>query len=463
MTIQNRKQEILEIIRQNHTDKELAIILDDYHQNDIADVLELLSQDERQKLYKALSLDRLSDIFACFDDATKYFEEIGINKAATIVNNMDADDVVYVLETVDEDVSEKISELIDKETAEDVNLIRSFPDTQIGSKMTTNFIAIPKKLGVKQAMKELVKQAEENDNIYTIYVYDKDETLYGTLEIKDLIVAREHTDLDQYISTGFPFIYADEEIVDCLENLKAYEETSIPVLDRTNKLIGVITPHDIIEVVGEELEDDYAKLAGLTETEDIDETVFESIKKRFPWLVLLLFLGIGISTVVGLFETLVQQIAIIVCFQSLILGMAGNVGTQSLAVTIRVLAEEEISKSKVARLISKEVRIGLCNGLLLGLTSFVFIGLYLWLLKANEVLFAFSVSGCVGIALIVAMLIASCVGTAVPICFKKINIDPAVASGPLITTVNDLVAVLSYYGIAWLLLINVFNLGAVAA
>ncbi len=458
MKSNSRIQEILSIIKNNHTTKELAVILDDYHKNDIADVLEFLSKEERQILYQSLSIDRMSDIFSCLDDATEYFEEMGIKKAATIVNNMYADDVIDVLETVDEDMSEKISKLIDKETAKDVKLIQSFPDTQIGSKMTTNFICIPKNISVRQAMKEMIKQAEENDNIYTIYVYNEDKTLYGTLDIKDLIVAREHMNLDQFISTGFPFVYADEEITDCLDNIKAYEEPSIPVLNRSNNLIGVITLNDIIEVVGEELEDDYAKLAGLPESEDIDETVLDSIKKRFPWLVLLLFLGIGISTVVGLFESVVQQIAIIVCFQSLILGMAGNVGTQSLAVTIRVLAEEEMEKSKIMRLISKEVRIGFFNGLLLGLTSFMFIGLYLWLLKGNEIVFAFSVSGCVGIALIVAMIIASCVGTVVPMFFKKINIDPAVASGPLITTVNDLVAVLSYYGIAWLLLINILKL-----
>ena len=454
----NRIQEIYNIIKANHTRKELATILDDYHESDIAGVLDLLTKEERQQLYKSLTLDRMSDVFSYLDDATKYFEEMEIRKAASIVNNMDADDAVDILETIDEDMSEKISELMDEEMTENIKLIQSFSESQIGSKMTTNFIAIPKSFGVRQAMKEMIRQAEENDNVYTIYICNDDETLYGTLEIKDLIVAREHTNLDQFISTGFPFVYADEEISDCLENLKSYEETSIPVLNRKKKLIGVITPHSIIDVVGEELQEDYAKLAGLTESEDIDETVFESIKKRFPWLVLLLFLGIGISTVVGLFESVVQQIAIIVCFQSLILGMAGNVGTQSLAVTIRVLMDENIEKSKITRLISKEIKIGLFNGLLLGLTSFAFIGLYLQLLKGNDFLFAFSVSGCVGIALIVAMVIASCVGTIVPLFFKKINIDPAVASGPLITTVNDLVAVLSYYGIAWVLLIKVLQL-----
>ena len=157
MKSNSRIQEILSIIKNNHTTKELAVILDDYHKNDIADVLEFLSKEERQILYQSLSIDRMSDIFSCLDDATEYFEEMGIKKAATIVNNMYADDVIDVLETVDEDMSEKISKLIDKETAKDVKLIQSFPDTQIGSKMTTNFICIPKNISVRQAMKEMIK------------------------------------------------------------------------------------------------------------------------------------------------------------------------------------------------------------------------------------------------------------------------------------------------------------------
>lgn len=453
-----RVQEILSIIRQNHTRKELAVLLDDYHESDIADVLEFLSSEERQKLYKSFSLDRMSDIFAYLEDATEYLKELEIHKAASIVNNMDADDVVDILETIDDDIGQQLSELMDKETADDVNLIRSFSDSQIGSKMTTNFIMIQKGLSIKQAMKELVAQAEDNDNIYTIYVCDENNHLYGSIDLKDLIVAREYVPLEDLISTRFPYVYADANISDCLNEIKGYEESSIPVINRNNELLGIITSQDVIEVVGEELEDDYAKLAGLSEIEDADETVIQSVKKRFPWLVLLLFLGLGISSVVGIFESVVQQIAVIVCFQSLILGMAGNVGTQSLAVTIRVLMEENLSNKTKLGLVVKEIKIGFINGLLLGTTSFVFVGLYLWLLKTNAPMFSFCVSGCVGISLIMAMVIASCVGTTVPMFFKKINVDPAVASGPLITTINDLVAVLSYYGIAWLLLINILHL-----
>lgn len=183
------------------------------------------------------------------------------------------------------------------------------------------------------------------------------------------------------------------------------------------------------------------------------------MKKRLPWLVVLLFLGMAVSTVVGAFEGVVAVLPIVICFQSLILDMAGNVGTQSLAVTIRVLMDEELSAKDKATLIMKEVKVGFCNGTLLGILALIFLGVYIHLFKGYGIVAAFMIAGCVGISLLLAMIISSLVGTLVPMFFHKIKIDPAVASGPLITTVNDLVAVITYYGLAWGLLIQVMHMG----
>lgn len=177
-----------------------------------------------------------------------------------------------------------------------------------------------------------------------------------------------------------------------------------------------------------------------------------------PWLIVLLGLGMVVSSVVGIFEKVVTCLPIIMCFQSLILDMAGNVGTQSLAVTIRVLMDETLTGRQKAELVLKEMRIGLCNGGLLGILSFVLIGLYIFLFKGKTLVFAYAVSGCIGLSLLVAMLVSSAVGTCIPLFFKKIGVDPAVASGPLITTVNDLVAVVTYYGMSWIFLIEMFHL-----
>jgi magnesium transporter len=324
--------------------------------------------------------------------------------------------------------------------------------------MTTNYIQITSGLGVKQAMHALVSQAAENDNISTIYVIDEDGTFYGAIDLKDLIIAREGSNLDDIIMTSYPYVYAQETIDDCIERMKDYSEDSIPVLGNDNKLLGVITAQNMVEVIDAEMGEDYAKLAGLTAEEDLREPVKESIKKRMPWLLILLCLGMVVSSVVGLFENVVSQLPIVMAFQSLILDMAGNVGTQSLAVTIRVLMDENLSGKQKLGLVWKEMRVGFMNGVILGLLAFAVIGGYIYLLKGRTLGFAYAVSACIGAALLLAMLISSIAGTVIPMFFKKINVDPAVASGPLITTLNDLVAVISYYGLAWIFLLQVLHL-----
>ena len=326
------------------------------------------------------------------------------------------------------------------------------PEQEIGSKMTENFVAIPTGTSVKQAMRQLVKQAADNDNISTIYVVDENGVFAGAINLKDLIIARENTALADITDSDYPWVYAAEQIDECIERLKASPEDSIPVLDDQNRLVGVLLAQDITRLVDEAMGDDYAKLGGLASEEDIREPLKQSVRKRLPWLVILLGLGLFVSGVVGLFEQVVASLTVVICFQSLILGMAGNVGTQSLAITVRVLMDSQLSGRQKLSLVVKEAKVGLCNGLLLGLLSFGLIGLYL-VAKGETVQMAFSVSVCTGIALVISMGLSSISGTAVPLLFKQLNIDPAVASGPLITTINDLVAVIAYYGLAWLLLI----------
>ena len=452
------EKELTDILRSNAPDDYIREKFEDYHENDIADILEDLTPEERKKLYRILGDELTSEIFAYVEDVGKYIEEMDAEKAADIIESMDADDAVDVLDELDDGKSEEIFQLMNEDAREDVKLIHSYDEDEIGSRMTTNFIEIQRGFTIRQAMRELVTQAAENDNISTLYVSDTDGTFYGAIDLKDLIIAREYMNLEDLIQTSYPYVYAKENINECIEELKDYSEDSIPVLDNDKHIIGVITSQDIVEVVDEEMGDDYAKLAGLTAEEDLQEPLRESIKKRMPWLIVLLFLGLLVSSVVGIFEKVVAELTLIVCFQSLILDMAGNVGTQSLAVTIRVLMDEDISGKEKLQLIAKEMKIGFCNGTILGILSFICIGIFIAVVKGKGFYFGFAVSGCIGVALLVAMVISSMVGTVIPIFFHKIKIDPAVASGPLITTVNDLVAVVTYYGMAWLLLIDVLHL-----
>lgn len=451
-------EEIVNIVKVSHSMEEMREQLRDYHENDIAQSLEFLNRAERNLLYSALDAKWMAEIISYIDNPSEYIEEIGIDKLAEIINEMDADDAVDLWEDIDESVRVKLRPMIDDEIKTDIKLINSYDDDEIGSLITTNYICIRQNITVRQAMHELVQQAGENDNISTIYVVDDKKCFCGAIDLKDLIIARENVDLDTLISYAYPYLYDNEKISDSLEKIKDYAEDSLPVLNKKRHIIGIITSQDVVEAVDDELGEDYAKLAGLSAEEDLEETTRESMKKRLPWLVILLFLGMGVSTVVGAFEGVVAVLPVVICFQSLILDMAGNVGTQSLAVTIRVLMDENLNGKDKFRLIMKEMKVGFCNGALLGILALVCLGIYIALFKGYSVGNAFLISGCVGISLLVAIIISSLVGTLVPIFFNKIKVDPAVASGPLITTVNDLVAVVTYYGLAWILLIQLIHI-----
>lgn len=451
--------EIAELIRSNLTPKRMQEKLFSYHENDIAASLELLTKNERTKLYQILDSETLADILEYSDQLAEYVQELSIRKKVDVFSRMETSDTVDVLRQLEKEERETLIDLLPPEVCSEVKLLSSFDEDEIGSVMSTNYIVISDHASVKEAMSALIHQAAKNDNISTIYVVDQPGTFYGAIDLKDLIIAREGTDLKELMTCSYPYVYARASIQDCMPQLMDYSEDSVPVLDNDNKLIGVITARDLVEVVGDELNEDYAKFAGLSAEEDLKEPISLSVKKRLPWLFILLGMGLGVSATVGLFESIVAQLPVIMCFQSLILDMAGNVGTQSLAVAIRVLMDKQLSGKQKVSLILKESRIGLTNGFILGILSFVVIGGYL-ILKGNAVSFAFAVSGCLGAAMVLAMLISSLSGTIIPILFQKIGVDPAVASGPLITTVNDLVAVIAYYGLSWIILIHLMQLGA---
>ena len=331
-------EELIEIIRAGLSREELVDWLFDYHDNDIADALELLTPEERKRLYSALGAERVAEIFAYLDDGDVYLKELSLKQQAKVISEMDSDDAVDILEEVDDDTKCKILGMLDKEASEDVQLLLSYDEDEIGSYMTTNFILIHNDLTVREAMRELVKQAGENDNISTIYVVDRAEQYYGAIEPQDLIIAREHTELEDLISRSYPYVVDHQKISECIEKIKDYAE------------------------------------------EDLNETTRESIRKRLPWLVIL--------TVMAL----------------------------------------------------------------------LFLGAYIHLFKGFSLGYSMMISACVGVSLVGAMVVSGLVGTLTPIFFKKVGVDPAVASGPLITTINDLVAIVVYYGLVAVVLIDIIHL-----
>ena len=451
------ENELISIIQSDESADVIRERLGDYHDNDIADVLQSLDKEDRLKTYRILGLEHVSELFTYYDNVARFIDELDIETAADVLETMDADEAVDILEELDEEKREALYPRIDKSSMEDIHLIQSYDEDEIGSRMSTNFISIRTGLSIKQAMRELVAQAADNDNISTIYVVDEQDAFYGAIDLKNLIVARQGTDLEDLIMTSYPYVYATEEIAECIEELRDYSEDSIPVLDEDKKILGVITATELVDVVDDEFGEDYAKLAGLTAEEDLNEPLKNSVRKRLPWLLLLLCLGLLVSSVVGVFEHVVAQLPLVVLFQSMVLDMAGNTGTQTLAVTIRTLTDGELTGKQKRHHILKEMRVGMTNGLLLGIFACILVGFYITIAKGKPVYMGFATSGCIAISLLVTMIISSALGSLIPMGFKKIGIDPAVASGPLITTVNDMIAVITYYGLSWVFLINLMG------
>ncbi len=447
-------QEIIKIIKETTDISTLHDLLYSYHKNDIARSFEFLTDEELEKVYQTFSEQELSEIFTYLDDVKEYIEDLETETAADLIELMDSDDAKEILEELTEEDRNEILELMDEEVVDDIELLTSYDEDVIASYMTNNFIAIKKDYTIKQAMKTVVEEASTNDNFTIIYVVNEDDTLYGTIELKDLIKARATDSLEDIIKKSYPSILDMTSLNDALILVKDYEIDSIPIVNEKNVLLGVVTTNDLIEVIDDELSDDYAKLAGLTSEEELEESTFKSVKKRIPWLCALLVLGLIISLVMGLFESAIVAVPAIVFFQSMILGMGGNVGTQSLAVTIRAISDEEISKKEVRRLVFKEIRIAFFNGILIGIMSFVVVSAYLMITHTvidpsigYNIFDIFKTSGVVSISLLISMVISGLIGTLIPIILQKCKIDPAVASGPFITSINDIMAIVVYYGI----------------
>ena len=253
---QNYVEELIEIIRSTKSNEELRDKLSDYHENDIADAFVRLDEEERKRLYPILGAEQVAEIFTYIDDPDLYLNELDLDKAARVISYMDSDDAVDVLDELDDSKQAQLVELLDEESSHDIKMIQSYEDDEVGSKMTTNFIVIKNDLTIRQAMRELIRQAGENDNILTVYVTDEAGKFYGAIDLKDLIIARENNALEDIISTSYPYLRDHEQISECIERMKDYAEDSIPVLDENDEILGVITSQDIVEVVD--------RLSGLT-------------------------------------------------------------------------------------------------------------------------------------------------------------------------------------------------------
>lgn len=445
-------EEIIYIVANTKDNDELIDQLSQFHPSDIADAFIEFKDEDLLRLYDILPSEFLADIITFIEDKERYLELMDNEDVADILDNMESNDAAEILEELDEEDIAEINTLVEPETLEDIQLINSYDDDMIGSIMSTDFIEITEDFTVKQAMRLVISSAQEVENINVIYVKAKDGKFVGIITLRDLIRARSTDPLEEIIKTNYPVLH-DYNLIDEIDkDILDYELESYAVLDSDEQLIGIVNDETLIELIEEDYKEDYAMLAGISEIEDTNEPIVKSVTKRLPWLAFLLVIGLVVSLLTSSFDSVIATLPFVVFFQSLILGMAGNTGTQSLAVTISKLNDDE---KKISKVIRRELFTGFINGIIIGVISFGLVIGFL-ILRGNSLEIAVKTGMAVSISLIASMSIAAFLGAFTPWILSKCKVDPAVASGPFITTINDIVAIAIYYTMALLLFSNFF-------
>ncbi|MCK9471292.1 MAG: magnesium transporter [Bacilli bacterium] len=449
-------QEILDFISETDDLVLLRNKLLDLHEYELSQVFLALSDYDLIKIHSLFTDEEIGEIIAYVDsdDALAIIEPLGDKQIASIINTMEPDDAIDVIQELDEEKQTTIFKLLGDEQKEEIAELSTYEENTAGSIMNTNFISITKGSDIKKIMKEIVARAPEVESITTSFVVDENNNLLGTLDLKKIIKTKSPTKVDDIMDTNFVHVNIDDNLEHVTSIIKKYDIYNLPVL-KYGILKGIITMDDALDAFYEESEDDYIKFAAVTDVGEATDTILLSVKNRLPWLVLLLFLNIAIAIVISRFDYIFQidVLSILVVFQPLILGLAGNCGTQSLAVTISEIAKDKLNnKSKITIHILKEFLIGIFTGIIIASISILIA--YLVLNNSNSTLEFKDVILTITIALSVSIVSANLFGTIIPIVFYKIKIDPAAASGPLITTIIDIIAIVIYYTLATLLLYN---------
>lgn len=401
-----------------------------------------LTKEERKLIYSFLSPEEMADLFDMLEEDEEFIEdfleEMDVQYAADMLSEMYTDNAVDILNQLEQAQQKEFLDLMPLDEAEEISDLLVYEDNTAGSIMTTEFVSISADHTIKTALAEVKKQAEEAETIYYIYVINKKQQLVGVLSLRDLLRNKDNELVGNVMGTDPISVKATDDQVDVAHTIRDYDFLAVPVIDLVDRLVGIITVDDIIDVIDEEATSDYSGLAGV-DVEERSENPFVISGKRLPWLITLLFLGLGTSTLISNYESMVSEASILAVFVTLITGTSGNAGTQSLAVAVRRLAEKEDKKNKIGKMILGELSTGLITGAITGATVTVLVGVW----QSN-----FTLGLIIGIAMLFAITIANLAGSLIPVLMDKLGFDPAVASGPFITTLSDLTSVFIYFNIA---------------
>ena len=430
---------------ENGNDNALSMLFSEMHYADIAEVLDEISFDEAVYIIKLLDSETTSDILIELDEDVreKIFEQLTAKEIAEEVEELDSDDAADIIGELPEERQEAVmSQIEDEEHVKEIEELLTYEENSAGSLMAKELVKVYETWTVAGCMRRIRVQAKDVTRVHSIYVVDKHDKLVGRLSLKDLIIAKSDQKIADIAKSNVDAVNVNEDDEDVAKIMAKYDLEAIPVIDDNDILLGRITIDDIVDVLKEEADKDYQMAAGLTQDVDSDDSIFHLTKARIPWLFLGLIGGVGAFLIMEGFQDLFSEDAILFFFTPLIAAMAGNVGVQSSAIIVQGLANDDVKGSINKRLI-KEMLLAALNGLILSVFLFLFIWLY-----NGEAQKALAIS----VSLIVVIIVAGLIGTFIPLFLNKRGIDPAIATGPFITTSNDIFGILIYFWIAKLII-----------
>lgn len=442
------KELILELEQHivNKNDRELESLLNDMHHADIAEVLDQLDFDEATYIFKVLDSEKTAEILLELEDDLRenILSRLSAKEIAEELDELDTDDAADIIaELSHSKKQEVISELEDIEHAKDIIDLLRYPEDTAGGLMGKELVKVNENWNVLTCVKEMRTQAENVSRVHSIYVVDDENRLKGRLSLKDLLTTSTKAQISEIYIKNVTYVSVDAEDVEVARIMQKYDLEAIPVVDAMGRLVGRITIDDIIDVIRDEADKDYQLAAGISQDVEADDSIIELTKARLPWLVLALLGGFITVRVLGFFEGAMAEHGNLFFFTPLIAAMAGNVGVQSSAIIVQGLANDTLSGSLFKRLI-KEISLSLFNGTILG--TILFTGSHF--LLGEPLIIGFVITS----ALISVIIIASLIGTFIPLLLNKFGIDPALATGPFITTSNDICGILIYFSIAKVIL-----------
>ena len=426
-------------------DNSILETFSNYHHADIAEIIEELNSEQATYIIKLIDSEKTSDVLMELDDdyREKILKNLSIKEIAEEVEELDSDDATDIISELPVEKQKKvISKIIDAEHKADIKELLKYDEDSAGGLMAKELIKVNENWTVTRCVKEMRSQASEVTRVHSVYVVDNDDILLGRLSLKDLLVANPKTKIRSIYKKNVDHVYDTDSAESVASTMQKYDLGAIPVVNKKKKLLGRITIDDIVDLIKEEAEEDYQLAAGILQDVDVDDTIFELTKARLPWLIVGLIGGIGAAFVMVGFDEILIQNEILFYFTPLIAAMAGNVGVQSSAIIVQGLANDEIRGSINNRLF-KETLLSILNGVILAILLFLFI--YFWKGDTNIAL-------ALSVALVAVVIVAGIIGTFIPLFLNKSGIDPAIATGPFITTSNDIFGILIYFMVAKLIL-----------